>query len=455
MSKLNKSEIEMHLINANLVYDVMKDNTSPDIKLCTREQFITEVMVKVAANLNASLPSKNKNVVKDKPKKKVINLNNLKKLSASDLNASVLITTYPGSDAGDLEIYYDSIESDMFVINNRIKIYPDNDNDNLIPLLLKLATDHPNILNRSVLISSIVKTVAESLIEINLALGDDYILDMGLTVPECKPETDKNKLLPVEKKEVPLQATKTQQKETVKKNKILKKVCKLSWEKPNHYFIINVTETKIKGKIVFIDYDSCNGDYVELDTKVNIWSKGTLLENMLAYLKRNYPNTIFTTTEALNYNLINMSKFVESRLLFNPDFNYNEESKNIIPWAMDEVSDPSNTPPCKEVKPEEELPALKTQHKIINENKIICVEGSHGKYNKKLKCFITDFTYDYLVNMLVINVVGKDLINMQAAIDLALSLDSEASNVMVYLNRELDISYSIIHGKWVSKLHKK
>ena len=164
---------------------------------------------------------------------------------------------------------------------------------------------------------------------------------------------------------------------------------------------------------------------------------------------------IFTTTEALNYNLINMGKFIESKLLFNPDFNYNEESKNIIPWAMDEVSDPSNTPPCKEVKPEEELPALKTQHKIINENKIICVEGSHGKYNKKLKCFITDFTYDYLVNMLVINVVGKDLINMQAAIDLALSLDSEASNVMVYLNRELDISYSIIHGKWVSKLHKK
>jgi hypothetical protein len=159
---------------------------------------------------------------------------------------------------------------------------------------------------------------------------------------------------------------------------------------------------------------------------------------------------IFTTTEALNYNLINMGKFVESRLLFNPDFNYNEESKNITPWTIDEISDPNNIPPYKE-----ELPALKTKHKIINENNIVCAEGNHGRYNKKLKCFITDFTYDYLVKMLVINVVGKDLINMQAAIDLALSLDSEANNVMVYLNRELDISYSIIHGKWESKLHKK
>ena len=329
MSKLNKSEIEMHLKSANLVYDVMMDNTSPDIKLCTREQFITEVMAKVTANLNASLPSKSKDVVKDKPKKKVINLSNLKKLSASDPNASVSISTYHGSNAHSLEIYYVSIECGMFVINNRIKIYADNDNDNLIPLLLKLATDHPNILNRSVLISSIVKTVAESLIEINMALGDDYIIDMGLTVPECKPETDKNKLLPVEKKEVSLQATKTQQKETVKKNKILKKVCKLTWEKPNYYFIINVTETKNKGEIVFIDYDSRNSDYVELNTKVNIWPKDTLLESILVYLKSNYPNTIFTTISIEDYYQALNDKDVMSCLIYN--FIYQQTDNNLAP----------------------------------------------------------------------------------------------------------------------------
>jgi hypothetical protein len=329
MSKLNKSEIEMHLISANLVYDVMKDNTSPDIKLCTREQFIAEVMAKAAANLNASLPSKNKDVVKDKPKKKVINLSNLKKLSASDPNASVSITTYHGSNAYSLEIYYDSIESDMFVINNSIKIYADNDKDNLIPLLLKLATDHPHILNRSVLISSVIKTVAESLIEINMALGDDYILYMGLTVPECKPETDKNKLLPVEKKEVPLQATKTQQKETVKKNKILTKVSKLAFQKPNHYLIINVTETKIKSKIVFMDYDSCNNDYVELNTKVNIWPKGTLLESMLAYLKSNYSNTIFTTISIEDYYQALNDKDAMSCLIYN--FIYQQTDSNLAP----------------------------------------------------------------------------------------------------------------------------
>ena len=153
---------------------------------------------------------------------------------------------------------------------------------------------------------------------------------------------------------------------------------------------------------------------------------------------------IFTTTEALNYNLINMSKFVDSRLLFNPGYYYNEELKDITPWAMDEVSDPSNTPPV-----------LKTKHKTISENNIVCVEGSHGKYNKKLKCFITDFTYNYLAKMLVINVVGKDPIDMQGAIDLALSLDSEVNSIMVYLDRKLDISYGTVNGKLTSIIHNK